>query len=75
MASDRDPIACPDCGLVEVEHDTFSKDALGETIGISGECPECGERLYYAPLIEEDDRENIAPGDYGYYRTPGAVDN
>lgn len=56
LNSAKDPIVCPDCGWVEVEHDVFETDALGERIGVSGECPKCGDRLYYAPA--DDDADN-----------------
>lgn len=35
-------ISCPDCGPVVVEVNTF---ASGRPI--AGDCPECGERLYF----------------------------
>lgn len=62
-------IRCPDCGEVEVVSDVFEHGR-----GISGECPKCNYRLYYAPPIEEPDRERIAEGDYGYYQERRADD-
>src|SRR5690348_7038201 len=50
-------ITCPDCGEVDVVSDVFEHGR-----GISGECPKCHYRLYYAPPIEEVDREKIAEG-------------
>lgn len=50
-----DWIVCPDCGPVIVESDVFGRDALGQKIGISGECPECGDRLYFEPPDGEDE--------------------
>lgn len=38
----RVPIRCPDCGYVEVVPDTFDRG-----IPASGECPGCGDRLYF----------------------------
>lgn len=40
-------IVCPDCGAVEVVGDVFER---GEAI--SGECPGCGDRLYFAKPSE-----------------------
>lgn len=36
-------IRCPDCGLVNVHPDVFERG-----VGVSAECPECKERLYFA---------------------------
>ena len=35
-------VTCPDCGEVEVRADVFDGDR-----GVSGKCPECGDRLYF----------------------------
>jgi hypothetical protein len=43
LEADLVEITCPDCGLVKVEGDTFEGGRA-----ISGECPQCGERLYFA---------------------------
>lgn len=37
---------CPDCGPVSVDPDTFDKD-----VPISGICPKCGDRLYFAEKV------------------------
>lgn len=37
-------ICCPDCGTVEVNADVFDKPGNA----VSGICPDCGERLYFA---------------------------
>lgn len=39
-------IMCPDCGEVEVRCDVFDKGR-----GISGECPSCEMRLYFADSV------------------------
>lgn len=36
-------IVCPDCGPVRVVGDVFERGRP-----ISGECPKCGDRLYFA---------------------------
>lgn len=39
----EDAITCPDCGLVRVKADVFENGK-----GVSGICPTCKERLYFA---------------------------
>lgn len=36
-------IKCPDCGVVEINADVFE-----DGIPVSGKCPKCGDRLYFA---------------------------
>ncbi len=44
-------VRCPDCGDVEVSPDVYDyhpEGPLGTSVPVSGCCPKCGDRLFFA---------------------------